>query len=120
MPFTMLIVDDSRVSRMMIRAYFSEQRPDWHYLEAASGLEAISLAEQHAIHLISMDLNMPGMNGIEAGEQIKSLQPDCCIVLLTANIQNSTQERALAAGLHFIPKPITADTVPKILAIAGA
>ncbi|WP_027467823.1 response regulator transcription factor [Deefgea rivuli] len=120
MPFTMLIVDDSRVSRMMLRAYFVEQRPTWHYLEAANGLEAIDLAQQHVLQLVSMDLNMPGMDGLEAGAQIKAQQPNCCIVLLTANIQSSTQERALAAGLHFIPKPITADTVSKILTVAGA
>jgi two-component system, chemotaxis family, chemotaxis protein CheY len=120
MPFTMLIVDDSRVSRMMIRAYFVEQRPAWHYLEAANGLQAIELAQQHTLDLVSMDLNMPGMDGLEAGMQIKVTQPECCIVLLTANIQSSTQERAQAAGLHFIPKPISADTVPKILAVAGA
>ena len=120
MPYTMLIVDDSRVSRMMIRAYFIEQRPAWHYLEAANGLEAIELARHHSLDLVSMDLNMPGMDGLEAGAQIKVQQPDCCIVLLTANIQSSTQERALAAGLHFVPKPLTAETVPKILTIAGA
>ncbi|MBM5573317.1 response regulator transcription factor [Deefgea sp. CFH1-16] len=120
MPYTMLIVDDSRVSRMMIRSFAIAQRPDWVYLEAGSGLDAIEMAKTHKIDFVSMDLNMPGIDGIEAGTTIKALQPDCFIALLTANVQNSTQERALSAGLHFVPKPIVADTLLKVFTIAGA
>ena len=119
MSYTMLIVDDSRVSRMFIKSFTQEQHPDWLYLEAASGAEAIEIAKANALNLITMDLNMPGIDGIETGLQIKALQPDCIITLLTANIQTSTQERAANAGFHFLPKPITPVTISKLLAIVG-
>ena len=120
MACTMLIVDDSRVSRMMIRAFASELRPEMQFLEAGNGTEALALAATHAIQVVSMDLNMPGMDGLETARQLHLQHPELRIALLTANVQASTKEKAAAAGLFFVPKPITADTVSQILAATGA
>lgn len=119
MTYTMLIVDDSRVSRLMIRTLVAAQRPHWHFLEASNGQEAIDHAIRETIQLASMDLNMPGIDGIETARQLHALQESTKIVLLTANVQQSIRERAHQAQLHFIGKPITEQTVVDILAIAG-
>ncbi|HPP48297.1 MAG TPA: response regulator, partial [Accumulibacter sp.] len=61
-----LIVDDSRMSRMMIAKYVSQLRPAWSLLEASSGEEALAMIAVSCPDLISMDVNMPGMNGLQA------------------------------------------------------
>lgn len=118
MTYTMLIVDDSRVSRLMLRSQLADLRPDWHFLEAANGQEALDHAAQVSIQLVSMDLNMPGMDGIEAARQLHALQSEAKIILLTANVQQSTRERAAGASLYFIPKPINEQTLLQIIAFA--
>jgi CheY-like chemotaxis protein len=110
----LLIVDDSRMSRMLIKAIINDSRPEWRIIEAATGDEAIKMVEEHAPDFVSMDVNMPGISGLEAAGRIRIRHPDTPIVLCTANIQESTREAASKVGLHFVAKPITA------LSIAGA
>lgn len=110
-----LIVDDSRVSRMLARAYLEEMRPDWVFFEAANGEEAIAIAQREPIELITLDVNMPGMSGLAAGERILQLRPGICIVVLTANVQSSVRQRAEALGMHFLQKPVTETTITHLL-----
>ncbi|WP_410497487.1 response regulator transcription factor [Chitinibacter sp. S2-10] len=120
MTYTVLIVDDSKVSRMMLHAMINRERPQWQILEASSGQEAIELASRESIQLISMDLNMPGMDGIEAAEKIHDLHQETKIILLTANVQQSVRQRAANAQLHFSAKPINERTLSDLLTFAGA
>lgn len=108
---TLLIVDDSRMSRMLIRALISDSQPDWQIIEASSGDEAIALADQHCPDFVSMDVNMPGISGLEAAGRIRLRHPEARIALCTANIQGSTREAASRAGIHFVAKPITAASI---------
>ena len=103
----LLIVDDSRVSRMMIRARVQALRPEWQVDEAASGDEALVMAAQQPPDYVTMDVNMPGLNGFDAADRLHQLSPSTRIVMLTANIQESSRARADAIGLKFVQKPIT-------------
>lgn len=58
----LLIVDDSRMSRMLIRAIIADSRPHWRIIEATTGDEAIALANEHLPNFVSMDVNMPGID----------------------------------------------------------
>ena len=62
---TLLIVDDSRMSRMLIKAIITDSRPEWRILEAVTGDEAIKLVDEHQPEFVSMDVNMPGIDGLE-------------------------------------------------------
>ena len=104
---SVLIVDDSRVSRMMIKARMQAVHPDWTYLEAGSGDEALTMVAAGAPDYLTMDMNMPGLTGFEAAEQIRAMAPSVCMVMLTANIQESSRMRAESHGLFFVQKPIT-------------
>lgn len=112
----LLIVDDSRMSRMLIRALIVESRPHWRILEAVNGDEAIKLANEETPDFISMDVNMPGISGLEAAGRIRIRHPEARIVLCTANIQESTREAASRAGIHFVAKPITTHSVADAIA----
>lgn len=103
----LLIVDDSRVSRMIIKGKVASLQPDWEVLEAASGDEAVQRALDLRPDFITMDVNMPGMNGFEATERLQALLPQARIAVLTANIQESSRERAQTLGVKFIQKPVT-------------
>lgn len=106
-----LIVDDSRMSRMMISTIIKTHHPDWTIIDAASGEEALQKANGKIIDLMTLDMNMPGMDGITLGTQLRSLFPDADIALVTANIQDAVKQKAEEAQLSFIAKPITEDRI---------
>lgn len=116
---TVLIVDDSRVSRMMARQYIIHFHADWNVVEAGTGEESLEKARASQPDLVLMDVNMPGMGGIAAAEQLRRESPSLPISLLTANVQAATRERAEALGLGFMEKPITEARIAQLLSIVG-
>lgn len=113
---TVLIVDDSRVSRMMARQYILSKKPDWAVEEACTGEEAIAKAAICGPFIVLMDVNMPGMGGLAAAEQLRQLYPNMHISLCTANVQNATRNRAATLGVGFIEKPITEGRIHQLIA----
>lgn len=112
---TLLIVDDSRVSRMMIRALVLAQHPNWIIIEAASGNEALEVVDRDTPNYCTMDINMPGLLGTDAAEQILVKYPSICIAIFSANIQDSHQTRAATLGARFVAKPVTEKSVARAL-----
>lgn len=108
---SVLVVDDSRLARLMISKFIANRHPHWLILEAGSGPEAIEKAKVESPNYITMDYNMEGMNGAEAARQILEYAPKTNIVLFTANIQSSTRAEAGQLGLHFVAKPVTEQSV---------
>ncbi len=95
---TVLIVDDHAVVRQGVRA-FLEAQPDLHIVgEAASGEEAIRLAQEHIPDVVLMDLVMPGMNGVEATRHVKQVSPRSQVVVLTSYHEDEHIFPALRAG----------------------
>lgn len=106
MPEQILIVDDSRLSRMISRQYVLSLHKDWDIVEAATGEQAIEMAAEKQPYLILLDVNMPGMGGLAAAAILRQNYPQTHIVLLTANVQHSVQAQAEEMGLGFLSKPI--------------
>ncbi|MYM91569.1 response regulator [Duganella sp. BJB488] len=117
---TVLIVDDSRVSRLMARQYIGALHADWIVEEAATGEEALVKARAVGPDLVLMDVNMPGMGGIAAAEQLRQELPAIPISLLTANVQAATRERATLLGIGFMEKPITEARIAQLLSTLEA
>ncbi|MEO6560713.1 MAG: response regulator [Oxalobacteraceae bacterium] len=107
----LLIVDDSKVSRMIIRAHVLVQHPAWIIFEAANGADAIALVDQELPDYCTMDINMPGISGTDAAELILVKYPMLRMVLFSANIQESNQARASALGIIFVAKPVTEKSI---------
>ena len=112
---TVLIVDDSRVSRLMARQYIISLHADWIVEEAGTGEESLVKSRHVRPDLILMDVNMPGMGGIAAAELLRREFPDLPISLLTANVQSATREKAEALGIGFVEKPITEERIARLL-----
>lgn len=111
---TVLIVDDSRVSRMLIKSVVEDRHPDWAILEAGNGDEALTHSND-AIDLMIIDYNMPGMDGMTLAEKLKEIYPSAYISMLTANIQDSIRDRAESLGIGFEKKPITEEKIATIM-----
>ncbi|MBS3954703.1 MAG: response regulator [Methylomicrobium sp.] len=104
---TCLIVDDSRMSRLMLKKIISDLHPDWNLVEAENGQEAIDKVKEQAFDIVLLDYNMPVMEGGPAAEVIRPLLPNAKIAFLTANVQDAIKNLAIKLNIDFIPKPIT-------------
>lgn len=113
---SVLVVDDSRVSRMLIKSLVLARCPQWTITEAASGDEALVLAAGRSFDFCTMDINMPGLRGTDAAEQLLQTQPTVRVALFSANIQESQQVRAAQLGVRFVAKPVTEKSVALALA----
>ena len=113
---TVLVVDDSRVSRMMSRQYILAIHPEWSVEEAVSGEDALEKVKNLSPSMIILDVNMPGMGGLAAAEKLRAMCPETPITLLTANVQDATRNRANAIGVGFAEKPITEARIRQMLA----
>lgn len=102
-----LVVDDSKLSRMMMKKIIVNNYSDWEVKEAANGQEAIDIAKGVELDIIFLDYNMPIMDGGQAAEVLRPQFPNASIAFLTANIQDSIQKMAEDLRIDFIPKPIT-------------
>ncbi len=104
---TVLIVDDSRVSRMMLSSFLKSITTDLTIIEAGNGQEAIEKAIEFKPSLVIMDINMPVMDGLSAVATLRPSMPSTTFVILTANVQSSSREKAQKLGIHLLAKPIT-------------
>jgi len=112
---TVLIVDDSRVSRMMIKRFVQEIEPDWSVIEGGDGDEALAVTEAADIDMMIIDYNMPGMDGLTLAEKLKQRFPLANATLLTANIQSAIENKAKDIGVGFEKKPITEEKIRGII-----
>jgi len=100
-----LVVDDSSFARATLRRML--ERAGYEVFEASSGFEALELMPVVKPNLVTMDLLMPGMEGEELLSHLLKLCADCPFVVISADIQNTTQKLILDAGAAgFINKPV--------------
>ncbi len=111
-----LFIDDSRVSRMKIRQVVQQNHPEWELHEAAGGKEAHALTLTIKPDLISIDINMPEMSGLEAIAGLRQNCPSAQIVLLSGNIQDDMRAQAAQLAVGFVEKPITAAAMAQVMA----
>ena len=104
---TVLIVDDSRAARMMLKHWIKALRPDYLVKEAGNADEALNqVAELGTNPIIMLDYNMPGKNGIELAQELVPTIAPQRIALCTANIQEAVRAKAEKLGLGYVAKPL--------------
>lgn len=116
---SILIIDDSRVSRMMVLGIAKAKYPDATFFEAGEGDEALALEINTELTHIICDYNMPGMDGLTLCQELKKQHPNTYITLLTANIQAAIRNKAEDMGIHFSKKPVTEERILSILSRSG-
>ena len=103
----LLIVDDSNIVRRRIER--SQQFDDLEVVgTAANGIEALELARRTDPDLVTMDLTMPQMDGIECITQLVRLKPEVRILVISALADQATAVEAMERGANgFLNKPFT-------------
>ncbi len=106
-----LIVDDATFMRMMVKDIL--EKNGYEVIgEANNGIKAVELYKAENPDIVTMDITMPEMDGIEAVKQIKAFDPSAKIVMCSAMGQQSMVMDAIKAGAKdFIVKPFQADRV---------
>ena len=69
MQYKVLIVDDSKLARMVMASAFRRIRPDWALVETANADEALAAVSGGAVDIALIDFNMPGVDGLEFGRK---------------------------------------------------
>ena len=120
--FIVLIVDDSPVDRRLAAAIIA-RRPGLRPVTATGGRDALAIIATHPPSVVVTDLQMPGMNGLELVEEIRSKYPGLPVVLMTAYGSEDIAIRALRAGAsNYVPKKAIGtelvDTLDAVLALA--
>jgi two-component system cell cycle response regulator DivK len=103
-----LYVEDNFQNKRLVRKILASR--GYEVLEAEDGLAGVELAKAEVPDLILMDINIPGMDGIEATRVIKSTSETqhIPVIALTANAMRGDRERFIAAGCDdYLPKPIS-------------
>ena len=106
---TVLVVDDSRIMRNIVKNTFSELKIPCQFLEAKNGKKAYHLLETNPVSLILLDWNMPEMDGMEFLQKVRAM-PDyqkLPIVMVTSESAKYSVVEALQNGAtDYIIKPI--------------
>ena len=103
----LMIVDDSNVMRRRIER--SQQLDELHVVgAAANGLEALELFKRTDPDLVTMDITMPQMDGIECIQRLVELKPAIRILVISALADKATAVDAMEKGANgFLNKPFT-------------
>jgi excisionase family DNA binding protein len=117
---SLLVVDDEEAVRQFLVSGL--QTPQRQILTAGSGEEAIEIVKQTPIDLVTLDVVMPGMNGVETFRQLHALRPELPVVMVTGYPDSNLIVRALEiAPFTVINKPIDLHHIQKVVdVIVGA
>jgi len=117
----LLVTDDAMSIREMIKD--AAQENGWEIVgEACNGAEAVERFDESRPDVTTLDLVMPGTDGLHALEGIRKLDPDAKVLVVSALEQRSVLKDALKKGAaDFIVKPFDkqrlVDTLEKLLAV---
>ena len=89
---TILVVDDEKNYLLVLSAVLEEE--GYEVLTTVSGLEALEIQKSSDLDLVLTDMKMPGMDGIELLDQIKAMDPELPVVMMTAH---GTVDKAVEA-----------------------
>lgn len=112
---TLMIVDDASFMRMSIKQMVESY--DFNVIaEAADGVEAVEMYSKYKPDIVTMDITMPNMSGIEALKKIKAYDSNAKIVMVSAVGQEAfIKEAVLSGATTFIVKPFKKETLIEVL-----
>ena len=104
-----LVVDDSRIMRNLVKNTFTSLKIPCQYLEAENGKRAYQLLETNKVSLIFLDWNMPEMDGMEFLKKVRAMPDykDLPIIMVTSEAAKYNVVEALQNGAtDYIIKPV--------------
>lgn len=103
----LLIADDEMIERKVLYKTLQKSVGDQcEIFQAENGREALEVYEKEKIQIAILDIEMPGINGIEAAQRIREKDKECCIIFLTAFDEFSYAKKAITVrALDYLLKP---------------
>lgn len=107
-----LIVDDQFGIRILLNEVMV--REGYETYQAANGIQALEIVQNHEPDLILLDMKIPGMDGIEILKRVKKIDPDIRVIIMTAygELDMIQEAKELGAITHFA-KPFDIDDIRK-------
>jgi DNA-binding NtrC family response regulator len=110
---TILIVEDEAGPRESLRMIL---KPFYQLYTASNGADALHLIQSHDISLVTLDLNMPGLSGIDVLKELKRMKPDVEVIIITAMTTLPNAQKGMRFGASdFISKPFHVSEVLTIV-----
>lgn len=105
--YRLLIADDEKIERMVLQKTLHRAVGDQCIIfEAENGREALEIYERERIQIAILDIEMPGVNGIEVAQRIRETDKACCLIFLTAYDEFSYAKKAITVrALDYLLKP---------------
>ncbi len=115
--YRLLIADDEKIEKMVLYKTIQKSLGNQcQIFEADNGREALEVYEREQIQIAVLDIEMPGINGIQAAEQIRKKDRECCIIFLTAFDEFSYAKKAIAVrALDYLLKPYEENELISVL-----
>lgn len=111
-----LVVDDHELVRAGMRRLLEENPQIQAISEASSGEEALQMASSDRFDLVLMDINLPGISGLEASDKLLLLAPESRIIMVTGRLEGGHIRKLLNAGVRgYITKGSSADEMSKAM-----
>jgi CheY-like chemotaxis protein len=108
---TVLLVEDEGALRSLLRELLESF--GYTVLEAASGADALSVAERHpgSVHLLLTDIVMPRMTGRELAERMASVRPATRVLFMSGYAAGALPSHEVPPGAAYLEKPFTAEAL---------
>ncbi len=119
MTITVLLVDDSKLARIVAGKAIAALQPDWQRVEANSAAEALAIVGERPIDVAVLDFNMPDKDGLELASELRALRPHMPIAVITANVQDEIVAGVRALNATFVAKPVTQESLGGFLSGAA-
>ena len=105
--YRLLIADDEMIERKVLFKTLSQNlKGQCEIFQAENGREALEIYEKEKIQIAILDIEMPGINGIQAAERIREKDKKCCIIFLTAFDEFAYAKKAITVrALDYLLKP---------------
>jgi two-component system response regulator (stage 0 sporulation protein F) len=112
MPGKILIVDDQFGIRILLNEVLYKE--GYETFQAANGIQALEVLNNHSPDLVLLDMKIPGMDGIEILKRMKVVDPDIRVIIMTAygELDMIQEAKDLGAMTHFA-KPFDIDDIRK-------
>jgi len=94
MQYRILIVDDSKLARMVMVSAFRRIRPEWELVEAADADEALKAISSNSVDIALVDFNMPGTDGLELVDRIREIHPTMPVAVVSESNERAVANRS--------------------------
>lgn len=114
-----ILVDDNAFVLTILEHTLAELASDYDLVAVVDGAPALALLVQRLVALVITDYQMPDMDGLTLTVAIKTVVPECPVILMTGYPGPNIQQRAEAAGAEFfLRKPFRVDQLATIVRTA--